>query len=142
MKSIIVILLMGLLGGIQFPPSSVQISGNVFDQTTKAPLAGVTVTVKGTKTATSTDYLGRYQLMVVNSQSVIVASAAGFATQEILVGQKTIINFFLVSATHPVADQEVFDYLREETVDMLSGYKKSRTLPGAILFEASRRGTP
>jgi Ca-activated chloride channel family protein len=105
-------------------------------------LAGVTVTVKGTKTATSTDYLGRYQLMVVNSQSVIVASAAGFATQEILVGQKTIINFFLVSATHPVADQEVFDYLREETVDMLSGYKKSRTLPGAVTQGAMNTGQP
>ncbi|MBS1563362.1 MAG: SusC/RagA family TonB-linked outer membrane protein, partial [Bacteroidetes bacterium] len=67
------------------------VSGTVTDENNK-PMSGVTVGVNGTSTMTSTDVNGRYKLIVENDSAVLVFSYIGYATQEIPVGNQTLIN--------------------------------------------------
>jgi hypothetical protein len=60
------------------------------------PLAGVTVSVKGTNISTSTDASGNYMLNTTDKQSVLVFSYIGLTTQEIQVCNQTAINFDLI----------------------------------------------
>ena len=66
-----------------------KISGTVTDAT--GPLAGVTVSIKGTKMAVSTDFDGRYQIEASRS-AILVFSFMGYKTVSLLVSDKAILN--------------------------------------------------
>lgn len=67
----------------------VSVAGKVTDQN-GAPLSGVTITVKGTSTATSTNSSGLFSLNT-DQNSTLLISAVGYSPQEIEVkGRKTI----------------------------------------------------
>ena len=51
------------------------------------PIIGATVTEKGTKNATVTDYDGNYSLTVANRNATLVVSYVGFITQEVQAGK-------------------------------------------------------
>ncbi|MDN3667577.1 SusC/RagA family TonB-linked outer membrane protein [Algibacter miyuki] len=72
-----------------------KVSGKIFDET-GAPLPGVTVLIKGEGVGTNTNIDGEYSLIVPNIESVLVFSSIGFKTQEIKVGNQTMINITLV----------------------------------------------
>jgi TonB-linked SusC/RagA family outer membrane protein len=76
------------------PQQQISVSGKITDQSGQ-PLPGVTVQIKGATTGISTNFEGNYTLTVSSKQNVLVFSALGFATQEITVGTKTIINVTL-----------------------------------------------
>ena len=59
------------------------------------PLPGVTVVVKGTTRGVATDFEGNYQIVVPNSQSILVFSSIGYEEQEITVGNQTTINVIM-----------------------------------------------
>jgi len=67
------------------------VTGKVTDKKGE-PLPGVTVTVKGTKTATSTNTSGVYTLNNVGADAVLVFTGAGIGRQEIPVGGQAAIN--------------------------------------------------
>ena len=71
-----------------------QVTGKVTDDSGQ-PIAGVTIFIKGTTRGTSTDFEGSYTITVPNSENVLVFTYLGFATQEITVGNQTIINVTL-----------------------------------------------
>ena len=50
------------------------------------PIIGATVTEKGTKNATVTDYDGNYSLNVTNRNAMLVISYVGFISQEVKAG--------------------------------------------------------
>ncbi|MFT4030815.1 MAG: SusC/RagA family TonB-linked outer membrane protein [Siphonobacter sp.] len=58
-------------------------------------LPGVNVVVKGTVTGTTTDVEGLFSLRVPSGESVLVFSFLGYTSQEIVVGDKTVINVSL-----------------------------------------------
>lgn len=60
-----------------------------------APLAGVSIAVKGTNTGTITDANGEYTIKTTDNKAVLVFSFLGFTTQEIAVNGKTQINLSL-----------------------------------------------
>ena len=73
---------------------SATVTGTVTDET-GAQLPGVVVMVKGTSDGTITDTEGRYTLQLsggVNSDTVLEFSCLGFATEEIQVGTRSVIN--------------------------------------------------
>ena len=63
----------------------VTVTGVVKDEKGE-PIIGATVTEKGTKNATVTDYDGNYSLSVSNRNATLVISYIGFTTQEIKAG--------------------------------------------------------
>src|ERR1700742_3261114 len=66
------------------------ITGTVNDKN-GSPIAGVSVTAKGSNRGTTTDASGKFSLSVSNNTSTIVISSVGYATQEINInGQSSI----------------------------------------------------
>lgn len=67
------------------------ITGKVTDDSTKAPIAGATVSVKGSKNATSTNSEGNFSIAVPSSNSTLIITYIGFEPVEVQVGNKTAI---------------------------------------------------
>lgn len=73
------------------------IKGQVFDTKSNEPLPGVTIIIKGTMTGTVTDGMGNYTIKA-NTGQTLVFSSIGFTTQEIKVGNNSVVNVKLEAA--------------------------------------------
>ena len=67
------------------------ITGKVTDNT-GMPLPGANVIEKGTSNGASTDFDGNYTLDLTTSDAVLTFSSLGFTSQEITVGDQTVID--------------------------------------------------
>jgi TonB-linked SusC/RagA family outer membrane protein len=72
------------------------VTGTVSSADDNSPLAGVTVSLKGTTRGTTTDAAGAYRLSVPDNATLIF-SYVGFARQELAVGGRTTLNVALQS---------------------------------------------
>jgi len=76
-------------------PAAVQqqkaVKGTIIDET-GLPLIGVSISVKGTTTGTVTDLDGNFSVSVPSSKSELQFSFLGFVTQNIVVGERSVIN--------------------------------------------------
>lgn len=105
---------------------NVDISGKVTD-ISGAPLAGVTVSVKGTSRGTTTDAEGVYEVSNVNEDAVLVFSYIGFETKEIEVNGRANIDVQLSPSSTSLNQVVVVGYGTEKkgnltgAVDNLSG---------------------
>ncbi|HEX2535776.1 MAG TPA: SusC/RagA family TonB-linked outer membrane protein [Chitinophagaceae bacterium] len=75
-------LLFCLCSTLAFSQAGRTVTGRVTDSTGTG-LAGVTVTVKGTTTSTTSDNGGQFSILVPSAGSVLVFSSVGFAPQEV-----------------------------------------------------------
>src|SRR5437763_16979227 len=75
-----------------------KISGVVTDDK-QAALAGASVVVKGTKVATSTDASGKFTLTVPDNAKTLVVSFIGMQTQELTIGEHSVVAISLVSSS-------------------------------------------
>ncbi|HPH84587.1 MAG TPA: TonB-dependent receptor [Ferruginibacter sp.] len=100
-----------------------KVSGQVIGQDTKAPLAGVSVTVKGTKTATVTDNAGNYSLTIPGSTAVLIFTYSGMNPVEKTVSAAETVNISM--ATNATALEEV-------VVNVGYGTQKKSVNTGAI----------
>jgi TonB-linked SusC/RagA family outer membrane protein len=82
-----------LLGFQAMMAQDIQVSGTVTDAS-GAPLPGVSIVVKGTTTGTATSVDGDYELPVPPG-STLIFSSVGMKTQEIAVGNQTVIDVVL-----------------------------------------------
>lgn len=89
-KRALSVLTVFLLGMHLLYAQNITIKGNVSDG--KEALMGVTVQVKGTSKATSTDLDGNYTITVNGKNAVLVFSYIGYEKQEITVGNRTVVN--------------------------------------------------
>jgi len=71
---------------------NISISGTVTDNATGQQLPGVSVVIKGTFTGTATDTDGAYTISVPSSGTILVFSFMGYVTQEVPVGETTVVN--------------------------------------------------
>ncbi len=65
------------------------VTGRVINNATNDPIQGASVQIKGTKTGTSTNQEGLFNLQVPSDQSILVISSVGFQNSEISVSGKT-----------------------------------------------------
>ncbi|WMI64141.1 SusC/RagA family TonB-linked outer membrane protein [Aestuariibaculum sp. YM273] len=70
------------------------VSGKIVDAA-KIPVPGASIMIKGTHLGTFTDFDGNYSLKVTSSKNILMISSLGFKTQEVLVGDRTVINITL-----------------------------------------------
>lgn len=101
---------------------SIQVRGRVTSTVTGEPLAGVTVSVRGSSVATSTDASGRYELTVPEGRTTLVFTQLGMRTAEVSV---------TAGGTYDVQMQENQDEL-EEVVVVGYGTQKKSVVTGAI----------
>lgn len=85
------------------------VSGTVLDED-GLPLPGVNVILKGSTTGTTSDIEGSFRLTVPGSEGVLVFSFIGFATQEIAIGNQSIINVTLASDTKQLSEVVIQAY--------------------------------
>ena len=93
------------------------------------PLQGVSVSIKGTQTGTTTDSEGNFSLVVPEENSaVLVFSYVGYATQEISVSGRSSINVTMQSSTVSMNEVVVIGY----------GTATKRDLTGSIVKIAGK----
>jgi TonB-linked SusC/RagA family outer membrane protein len=82
-------------------------------------LPGVSVTIKGTKTGTTTDQNGKYILDIPNDNAVLVFSMVGFLTQEVPVGGKPIVDVTMKSSDNGLDEVVVVAFGKQKKTDMV-----------------------
>ena len=86
-----------LIHGISWAQERV-VSGKVTSQDDGSSLPGVNVVVKGTTNGTVTDTNGQYQLSVASDGgTTLIFTFIGFQTQEVQVGQRSIVDVNLIT---------------------------------------------
>ncbi|MHA4843458.1 SusC/RagA family TonB-linked outer membrane protein [Flavitalea antarctica] len=106
-----------LLGTFAFSQQK-SVSGKITDGA-GAPVSGVTVSIKGTTTATQTDAEGNFTITVPNNNAVLVISSVGFKEQERTVGDQATININLASATSDLNEVVVLGYTSAKKKDII-----------------------
>jgi TonB-linked SusC/RagA family outer membrane protein len=98
-----------------------RVEGKVTEQGSGAPLVGVSVLVKGTKTGASTDQDGRYAIQVSSKEaSTLVFTYIGYVQREIAVGDKGVINLALATDDKVLNDVVVIGYGTSKKGDLVS----------------------
>ncbi len=90
------------------------VSGTVTDGATGEALPGANVTVQGTQTGTTTDAQGQYELDVPGPGAVLVFSFIGYQSQEIEVGDQTVIDVVLQEDVGQLEEVVVTGYSTQE----------------------------
>lgn len=106
---------------MNFAQAQQTITGSVTDLTTGEGLPGVNVLIKGTTTGTVTDAEGNYRI-TADAAEVLVISSVGFLSQEITVGNKSVIDIRLEEDIQALAEVVVVGY----------GTQKKVTVTGAV----------
>lgn len=91
----------------------IRVVGKVVDEK-GLPVSGATVLIKGTNIGVATDFDGSYSILSPSRENILVFSALGFATQEVLIENNETINITL---------KENFSELDEVTIN--AGYYKT-----------------
>ena len=101
---------------------SITVSGVVKDAQTGEPVIGAGVMLKASNVGTLTDLDGSYLVKVNDSKGILVVSAIGYKTQEILIKERTTIDVLLETDAESLQDAVVIGY----------GTQKKATVTGAL----------
>jgi TonB-linked SusC/RagA family outer membrane protein len=100
---------------------AIPVTGVVTDEN-GLPVIGVSVTIKGSTVAVSTDKNGSFKISVPDANAVLVFRSVGYLTQEVAVGANTVLNVQLKTDSKALNEVVVVGY----------GSQKKSTLTGAI----------
>ncbi len=122
------------------------VTGKVIDADGK-PVAGVSVSIKGTSTGTATDNTGSFKIVVPSNQSVLKFSAIGFQYAEITIGTRTELKLTLTRESKQLEDVIVVGYGTQKAKSLTASVvavdtKKMEDLPVASLTEMLRGQVP
>jgi TonB-linked SusC/RagA family outer membrane protein len=107
---------MGNLKTTSLGQEKVKVTGTVSDAQ-GLPLAGVSVRVKGTNSATSTDLNGKYEIEL-NKGQTLTFDNLGFASQEIVVNAAGTQNVTLDSSSEDISEVVVVGYGSQQKKDV------------------------
>ena len=86
------------------------VSGQILSGEDNTGLPGVSIVVKGSRAGTNTDVDGKFKIDVPDNNAVLVVSAVGFVTQEIVVGNKSDISVTLAVDLKTLTEVVVVGY--------------------------------
>ncbi|RYZ62567.1 MAG: TonB-dependent receptor [Chitinophagaceae bacterium] len=118
------------------------VSGRVISDSATNGLGGVSVTVKGTQTSTSTNAEGRYTITIPNRNNVVLEfSSVGYRRQEVAVGNRTTVDVSLAEEVSALNDIVVIGYGTSRRKDLSGtiasiGAKELEKIPVANAAEA------
>jgi len=128
------------------PPAT--ITGKVTDET-GSPLPGVSVKLKGTTSATVTDADGHYKLTIPDASqtSTLIFSFLGFKAQEVVAGNKLVVNVQLIPEPKSLNEVVVIGYGTQRRGDVTSAIssvdvQKMDKIPATNLSSALQGQTP
>ncbi|MCW5911193.1 MAG: TonB-dependent receptor [Cyclobacteriaceae bacterium] len=94
------------------------VSGTVTDETGSA-MPGVNILLKGTSSGTVTDGDGNFRISVPNDQAVLVISFVGYATSEVQVGSRAVVNIQLSADVQTLNELIVTGYTVQKRADII-----------------------
>lgn len=86
------------------------VSGKVTSSEDGSPIPGVNVVVKGSINGTNTDADGKFNLAVSDNSGTLVFSFIGLATQEQVIGERTVIDVQMIADSKQLAEVVVVGY--------------------------------
>lgn len=104
-----VLIFMFILNVNQVYAQEKTVTGKVISEEDNAALPGVNVLVKGTSSGTVTDIDGNYSISVPEN-TTLVFSFIGYASQEVVVGNRTVIDVKLGSDVRSLSEVVVIGY--------------------------------
>ncbi len=128
--------LIALVFGIFAFTTQRTIKGKVLSASDGSALSGVMVAVKGTSIGTQTDVNGDFQLTMPAGSEKLIFSYIGYKSQEIKVGQDSIITVKLEDDTQALQEVVVVGYStqqRREVTGAVSVLSKNKIIPSAML---------
>ena len=109
---------------------SLKVTGQVNSEGESGGLPGASVAVKGTTTGTVTDADGRYEIEVAAADAVLIFSYIGYATQEVAVGGRRIVDIVLQPDMATLEEVVVVGYGTQKKVNMTAAIG---TIEGEVL---------
>lgn len=94
-----------------------EITGRVTSENGE-PLEGVTVTVKGTPVATTTNNEGNYRIVIPRDGTTLVFTSVGYATQESPIGSSATINITLKESIRDLDEVVVIGFGTQKKSDL------------------------
>ena len=116
------------------PVQDGKVTGRVTDKK-GTPIPGVTIIVKGTVTGVTTGIDGDYSLSIPKGKSVLQFSFVGMKTQEIVIGEQSVINVLLEDDTENLEEVVVVGYGTQTRSQMSTSVSKLNT---KVLESSSR----
>lgn len=100
-----------------------EVTGRVVNAESGEPLPGVNIVEKGTTNGTVTDARGSFSLNV-SEDAVLIFSFIGFVTQEIPVGNHTVIDILMTEDTKSLGELTVIGYGTQKSTQVTSSISK------------------
>ncbi len=117
-------------------PWEKSISGKVTDEENE-PLPGVNVLVKNTTIGTVTNVDGNYRLSVPDDAQTLVFSSVGYTSEEIAIGNQSVINVSMLPDIQSLSEVVVVGYGTQKKSDLTGSI--SSVLPQDITRLSERR---
>jgi TonB-linked SusC/RagA family outer membrane protein len=115
---------------VSFPEQQISISGTITDATTREPMPGVNILVKGTNVGVLTDGSGKYSINVPDPNATLIFSFIGYNTQEIPLAGKRSVDVSLVQSIEALQEVVVIGYGTVQKKDLTGsvGQMQSKSL--------------
>jgi len=109
------------------------ITGTVTDAKTGETIIGANLWIKETTIGTTTDFDGKYSLITKGKADILVVSFIGYAKQEVVVGNRSVVDFQLEADSETISEVMVVGY----------GSQKKESVIGSIsTIEVERLKAP
>jgi TonB-dependent starch-binding outer membrane protein SusC len=109
-KVLLLSLCIGLVTAVQTFAQEKTVQGTVVDGTTKEPLPGVTILIKGTAKGSITDQNGKFSVTVTDPNAVLQFSFISYTTQDVAVGTQNTIDVSLNPELKTIDEVVVIGY--------------------------------
>ena len=122
--SMLMFILLSLSSQLSFGQvSGKTVKGTFIDATTKEPLVGGNVLIKGTTKGATADANGQYSINVSDDKAVLVFRFLGYDSQEIAVGSRTTIDVSLQANASSLEQVVVVGYGTQKKTDVTGSVK-------------------
>jgi hypothetical protein len=113
----VLIMLLTFTAGVVFAQERV-VTGKVTSTEDGSTIPGVNVVVKGTTNGTTTDADGNYRLSVPASGTVLVFSFIGLTTEEVSIGERTVVDMPMTADVTQLSEVVVVGYGTQSKRDL------------------------
>jgi iron complex outermembrane receptor protein len=122
--SMLMFILLSLSSQLSFGQGSGQtIKGKLIDATTKEPLVGGSILIKGTTKGATADANGQYSINVSDEKAVLVFRFLGYDSQEIAAGSRSTIDVSLQANASSLEQVVVVGYGTQKKSDVTGSVK-------------------
>ncbi len=113
-----ILMLLMLLGFAGTALAQSTVTGKVIDEYGN-PIASVTVSIVNTNKGTLTDFDGNYSIQSTDPSDILRFAYLGYKTQDIVVGDKTVVNVTLKQSTEGLDEVVVIGYGSRDRKDLI-----------------------